>query len=126
MYLDVCLSIWSFLGQAVPGGAATATAAAAPDAAAASAPAVMKLNAVQYILMFLYLMVCLCLTGIVMSQEQKQGGLQGMLGGGSSAVEHNKYQGKKSFEENLKTAGNYFAIAFIVLSILVSYVLQQH
>ncbi len=124
MYLDVCLSIWSFLGQAVPGGAAAATAAAAPDAAA-SAPAVMKLNFVQYILMFLYLMVCLCLTGIVMSQEQKQGGLQGMLGGGSSAVDH-KYQGKKSFEENLKTAGNYFAIAFVVLSILVSYVLQQH
>lgn len=125
MYLDVCLSIWSFLGQAVPGGAAAATAAAAPDAAAASAPAVMKLNFVQYILMFLYLMVCLCLTGIVMSQEQKQGGLQGMLGGGSSAVDH-KYQGKKSFEENLKTAGNYFAVAFVVLSILVSYVLQQH
>ncbi|GEM_PF-3196896 len=124
MYLDVCLSIWSFLGQAVPGGAAAATAAAAPDAAA-SAPAVMKLNVVQYILMFCYLMVCLCLTGIVMSQEQKQGGLQGMLGGGSSAVDH-KYQGKKSFEENLKTAGNYFAIAFVVLSILVSYVLQQH
>ena len=124
MYLDVCLSIWSFLGQAVPGGAAAATAAAAPDAAA-SAPVVMKLNVVQYILMFLYLMVCLCLTGIVMSQEQKQGGLQGMLGGGSSAVEH-KYQGKKSFEENLKTAGNYFAVAFVVLSILVSYVLQQH
>ena len=85
----------------------------------------MKLNAVQYILMFLYLMVCLCLTGIVMNQEQKQGGLQGMLGGGSSAVDH-KYQGKKSFEENLKTAGNYFAVAFVVLSILVSYVLQQH
>lgn len=124
MYLDVCLSIWSFLGQAVPGGVAAATAAAAPDAAA-SAPAVMKLNVVQYILMFFYLMVCLCLTGIVMSQEQKQGGLQGMLGGGSSAVDH-KYQGKKSFEENLKTAGNYFAVAFVVLSILVSYVLQQH
>lgn len=123
MYLDVCLSIWSFLGQAVPGGVAAATAAAAPDAA--SAPVVMKLNVVQYILMFLYLMVCLCLTGIVMSQEQKQGGLQGMLGGGSSAVDH-KYQGKKSFEENLKTAGNYFAVAFVVLSILVSYVLQQH
>ncbi len=124
MYLDVCLSIWSFLGQAVPGGVAAATAAAAPDAAA-SAPVVMKLNVVQYILMFFYLMVCLCLTGIVMSQEQKQGGLQGMLGGGSSAVDH-KYQGKKSFEENLKTAGNYFAVAFVVLSILVSYVLQQH
>ena len=124
MYLDVCLSIWSFLGQAVPGGVAAATAAAAPDAAA-SAPAVMKLNVVQYILMFFYFMVCLCLTGIVMSQEQKQGGLQGMLGGGSSAVDH-KYQGKKSFEENLKTAGNYFAVAFVVLSILVSYVLQQH
>ena len=124
MYLDVCLSIWSFLGQAVPGGVAAATAAAAPNAAA-SAPVVMKLNVVQYILMFLYLMVCLCLTGIVMSQEQKQGGLQGMLGGGSSAVDH-KYQGKKSFEENLKTAGNYFAVAFVVLSILVSYVLQQH
>ncbi len=75
--------------------------------------------------MFLYLMVCLCLTGIVMSQEQKQGGLQGMLGGGSSAVDH-KYQGKKSFEENLKTAGNYFAVAFVVLSILVktSYVVR--
>ncbi|MGM9992297.1 MAG: preprotein translocase subunit SecG [Candidatus Bruticola sp.] len=120
MYLDVCLSIWSFLGQAAAGGAA----ASAPNAAAVTAPAVMKLSAIQYILMFLYLLVCICLTGVVMQREQKQGGLQGMLGGGT-AVEHNKYQGKKSFEEQLKTVSNYLAVAFIVLSILVSYALQH-
>lgn len=119
MLLDFCLRVWSFFGQAaVPSTDITAPAAAAE-------PVVMKFNWVRYILMVLYLLVCVGLTTVVMNTEQKSGGLQGMLGGGGDSVAEHKYQGKKSFEENLKTAGNYLAIAFIGLSILVSYVMQS-
>ena len=83
-----------------------------------------QLDPVRWILMSLYLMVCIGLIAVVMQTEQKQGGLQGMLGGGSSPLDH-KYQGKKSYEENLKTVSNYLAIAFIGLSIIISYVMQQ-
>ena len=120
MFLDLCLSIWSFLGQ-TPLPAATA-AATAPEAPAA--PAVFQLGIGQHILMAVYLMVCLSLIAVVMQQEQKSGGLQGMLGAGAAPMEH-KYQGKKSFEENLRIISNYLAVAFIGLSIAVSYVMQM-
>lgn len=120
MFLDVCLRIWSFLGQTPVPGAAEAVEAASQTAAAPTEP---KFNWVRYLLMVVYYMVCGLLIFVVMQQEQKSGGLQGMLGGGSTASDH-KYQGKKSAEENLRIISNWLAVAFIVLSIAVSYVMK--
>ncbi|MBQ7529895.1 preprotein translocase subunit SecG [bacterium] len=120
MYLDLCLCIWSFLGQApVPQVATEATSTAATAAQTSGG----GFNWTRYIFMVVYLMVCFGLTAVVMQQEQKSGGLQGMLGGGGEAPDH-KYQGKKSFEENLKIIGNYLAVLFVILSVAMSYVMK--
>ena len=128
MFLDVCLRLWSFLAQ-VPGAEAPiqagATQAPVPTPAAVAQPPVpaapVGLGLVQYLLMALYLLVCVGLIAAVSSQTSKNEGLGGMLGGGNT---QSVFQGKKSLEESLSTVTNYLAVSFIVLSMVVSLVMR--
>lgn len=119
MLLDICLRVWSFLGQAPAAPAADAANAAAQTEAASGS----GFSFTRYFMMMGYYMICGLLIFVVMQQEQKSGGLQGMLGGGSSASDH-KYQGKKSTEENLRIISNWLAVGFVVMSIAISYVMK--
>lgn len=112
MLLDVCLRVWTLLAQSP-----AAPAVEAAKTAAETAP--QGFNWVRYILMVVYLMVCVGLIVVVLNTNQSAGGLSGMLGSGGE--NHQSYQGKKSFEENLKTLGHYLAVGFIVLSMAISY-----
>ena len=119
---ELCLRVWSFLGQ-TPAGETATTVATQAAAAEANAPAAesMGLKVVRYILMVIYLLVCIGLIAIVLNKNTKSDGLSGMLGAGAN---QNSYHGKKSFEENMNTAANYLAVSFIVLSMVISLVMR--
>lgn len=123
MYLDVCLLLWSFLGQAQPTAAATAPVVGATKAAAAGMTSFTGMGVLRYVLMVLYLMVCVGLIVVVLNKNTKNDGLAGMLGGGGGASQ-STYRGKKSFEENLTMVSNYLAVSFIVLSLVISLVMH--
>ena len=124
MYFDLCLRVWSFLAQAPAGGAAapvvnvTNSAAAAP----ASEGGITWLSVVRYILMVIYLLVCIGLIVIILNKNTKSDGLTGLAGAGSA--NQNSYHGKKSYEENMSMASNYLAVSFVVLSMVISLVMR--
>ena len=109
MYLSFCLPMWAMLAQ-TPGVGAPATTPPHPGH-----------GVLGYVLMVIYLLVCLGLTAAVLSQTSKNEGLGGTLGGGGS---QSVFQGKKSVEEKLGTITNVLAVSFIVLSMVVSLVLR--
>jgi len=125
MYLDLCLSLWSILAQApLPEATGAATPAGAASVAPPPPPATVGgegLGVVRYILMAVYLVVCLGLIFAVIRQSGKNEGLGGMLGGGGS---QNVFRGKKSMEEQLNTVTNYLAVTFMVLSMVISLVMR--
>ncbi len=109
MYLDFCLPLWSMLAQS-------------PIVGAPAAAAVRHGNGViGYLLMVVYLLVCLGLIVAVLSQTSKNEGLGGTLGGGGT---QSVFHGKKSVEEKLGTITNVLAVSFIVLSMVVSLALR--
>jgi preprotein translocase subunit SecG len=76
---------------------------------------------IGYLLMVVYLLVCLGLIVAVLSQTSKNEGLGGTLGGGGT---QSVFHGKKSVEEKLGTITNVLAVSFIVLSMVVSLALR--
>lgn len=122
MYLDICLRLWSVLAQS-PAAEAIPGAAASPSVVTTTAPATTAsgLSWLQYIVMAVYLMICVGLIASVLSQTSKNEGLGGMLGGGST---QSVFRGKKSFEESLSTITNYLAVSFILLSMMISLVMR--
>lgn len=118
MLFDACVRLWSTLAQAA-GGAPVSL----PQAEPSSSPSTGGgLTPLQYVVMALYLLVCLGLIAAVLSQSSKEEGLSGMLGGGST---QSVFRGKKSFEEKLQTATNVLAVSFIVLSMLISWLFRS-
>lgn len=78
------------------------------------------MEAVIWIVCFIYGVVCFTLTGAVMLQTSKAEGLAGILGGGMQ----NDFKGKEaknSREETFKMWTNYLCIAFVILSIILSF-----
>lgn len=119
MYLDICLRLWSFLAQSPMAEATGAAPTVVPTAAEPTTAS--TLTWLQYILMAVYLMVCVGLIASVLSQTSKNEGIGGMLGGGNT---QSVFRGKKSFEEKLSTITNYLAVSFIVLSMMISLVMR--
>ena len=120
MFLDLCLRLWSVLAQS-PAAEAVPTPAGAPSVVPPPPPAAsMGLGIVQYLLMTVYLLVCVGLIAAVLSQTSKNEGLSGMLGGNPQSV----FRGKKSMEERLSAVTNYLAVSFLVLSMVISLVMR--
>lgn len=71
----------------------------------------------QYILLFVYFVICAALVFLVLVQTSKSEGLSGTLGGSTQSI----FKGKKSFEEQIDKITKYTAIAFIVLSIFIGW-----
>lgn len=74
------------------------------------------ISGIQYVLVVIYFVVCVGLIAAVLSQTTKSEGLTGSMMGGSQSA----FRGKKSFDDKLSTLTNSLAIAFLVLSMLVS------
>lgn len=121
MYTDVCLQVWSFLGQAAGNAAANAVTANVTNAAPAEG-GFSWMGVLRYILMVIYLLVCVGLVVIILNKNTKSDGLVGLTGAGSA--NQNSYHGKKSYEENMSMAANYLAVSFIVLSMVISLVMR--
>ncbi|MEW6277282.1 MAG: preprotein translocase subunit SecG [Candidatus Eremiobacterota bacterium] len=75
----------------------------------------------KILLIAVQILVCLGLVGCVLSQTTKSEGLGGSIMGPSQSV----FKGKKSSDEKLSTVTRFLAIAFIVLSVAVSYVFHR-
>lgn len=74
---------------------------------------------IMWLFCFIYGLVCILLTGLVVMQTSKAEGLAGILGSGMQ----NDFKGKEtknSREETYKTWTNWLCVAFVVLSILLS------
>lgn len=80
-------------------------------------PAVSSPNIWQYILLFVYFLVCVTLVTLVLTQTSKSEGLTGTLGGTTQSV----FAGKRSFEEKINKFTTGIAVAFILLSILIAF-----
>lgn len=125
MFFDLCLRVWSFLGQTPAGDVAspvvntTVTNSAAPASFFGN---MTWFGFLRWILMAAYLMVCGSLIYIIMMKHTKSDGLTGLAGAGSA--NQNSYHGKRSAEENMSMAANYLAGSFIVLSIVISLVMH--
>ncbi|HXE73830.1 MAG TPA: preprotein translocase subunit SecG [Candidatus Nitrosotenuis sp.] len=116
------LRIGSFLAQSPSPAALPASPAASPAVQPPPLPGTFGgLGIGQYLLMFLYLLVCAGLIFAVMSQTTKAEGLTGLMGGATQSV----FRGKRSFEEKLSTLTNWLAGAFIVLSIVISFAFRH-
>lgn len=77
------------------------------------------MNILMWIFCFVYGLVCIMLTGLVVMQTSKAEGLAGILGGGMQ----NDFKGKEtknSREETFKTWTNWLCVAFVFLSICLS------
>lgn len=123
MFLDICLSVWSLLAQALPAGGAEQATQAVQTAATTAPQAGQGLGFFRGLLMGVYLLVCCGLVIVVLGQNSKNDGLAGMLGGGGT-TQQSSYHGKKSTEEIQKMVGNYLAVSFIVLSLVVSLIMH--
>ncbi len=78
------------------------------------------MTTMQYFFGFIYIAVCLSLIGAILMKTSKNEGFSGsMMGGGMSDT---NFRGAKSTEDSIDTVINYIAIAFIVLSLALSYV----
>ncbi len=75
-----------------------------------------SMGLMQYVLVIIYFLVCAGLIAAVLSQTTKSEGLTGSMMGPSQPV----FRGKKSWEDKLSTITNILAVAFLVLSMLVS------
>ncbi|MBQ7567601.1 preprotein translocase subunit SecG [bacterium] len=122
MYFDLCLRAWSLLGQTPAAPAVNTTVTNSAATAPAAAGGITWLAVVRYILMVLYLLVCIGLIVIVLNKNTKSDGLTGLTGAGGA--NQSSYHGKKSYEENLSMASNYLAVSFIVLSMVISLVMH--
>lgn len=125
MFFDLCLRVWSFLGQTPAGDVASPvvnTTVTNSAATTAASEGITGMAVLRYILMVIYLLVCVGLILIVLVKNTKSDGLTGLTGAGSA--NQNSYHGKKSAEENMNTWSNYFAISFILLSMLISLVMK--
>jgi len=87
-----------------------------PDIINQAAQASHHLSVFQVSLLIIYFLVCAAMIALVLIQTSKSEGLTGTLGGTTKSV----FQGKRSFDDKLTLITTYVAIAFIVLSILVS------
>lgn len=66
--------------------------------------------------LFVYFLVCVGLVTSVLLQTTKSEGLSGIIGGSAQSV----FKGKKGFEETLQEMTNYLAVAFVLLSLVMS------
>lgn len=71
---------------------------------------------IHTILLVVYFVICLGLVMAVLLQTSKSEGLSGIIGGSTQSV----FKGKKGLEERLSEFTNYLAIAYVVMSLLVS------
>ncbi len=120
MFNELCLRVWSFLGQTPDVDVAVQNANQAATTEAASG-GFTWISVVRYILMVVYLLVCIGLIVIVLNKNTKSDGLGAMMGAGAN---QSSYHGKKSYEEQLSSAANYLAVSFIVLSMVISLVMR--
>ncbi|MBI3925974.1 MAG: preprotein translocase subunit SecG [Armatimonadetes bacterium] len=72
---------------------------------------------IQYVVVVVYLLVCVGLILAVLSQSTKNEG----LGGSMMAAPQTAFRGKKSFEDKLSTLTSTLAATFLVMSMLVSF-----
>ena len=76
------------------------------------------INIIHGILLILYIMDCIALTGVVLMQEGKQAGLTGAISGAAES-----YWGKnkgRSMEGGLVLATRIMAVLFVVFSLLLN------
>ena len=106
--------------------AATKAAAPVVNAATQAAPAVNAAahaagnlggNIFHYLLLGVYLLICIGLIIAVLVQTTKSEGLSGVIGGATQSI----FRGTKSIEQKLNQFTTYLAVAFIVLSIAISF-----
>lgn len=85
--------------------------------AATQAGSAMSGAIMHYLLLSVYLLVCIGLIIAVLVQTTKSEGLSGIIGGATQSI----FRGKKSIEEKLNQFTTYLAVAFIALSIAISF-----
>ena len=72
----------------------------------------------RIVLMGIFLLVCLCLTGVVFMQESKQNGLSGAISGAADT-----YWGKnkgRSMEGKLVTITKVLSVLFVLIAIILN------
>lgn len=79
------------------------------------------MNVLSWILLGVYLIVCVALIGIVLLQKGKEMGLGSITGAADTFYGKNK---ARSMEGKLEKATKYLAIVFIVLSAVLVMVIQ--
>lgn len=70
----------------------------------------------QYILLFIYFIICAGLIISILAQTTKSEGLSGTLGGSAQTI----FKGKRGLDEKLSIITNYLAVGFLVLSMILS------
>ena len=75
-------------------------------------------DTIRVVLMAIFILVCICLTVVVLMQESKQNGLSGAISGAADT-----YWGKnkgRSIEGKLELGTKILCAAFIILSLLLN------
>ena len=74
-------------------------------------------DTIRVVLMAIFILVCICLTVVVLMQESKQNGLSGAISGAADT-----YWGKKgrSMEGKLVTFTKILAVLFVIIAIILN------
>ena len=116
MFENVISSAFGFMAQAASGGVTPEALPAAAQSQASNPVASVLFG----ITCFIYGVVCILLIGLVMFQTSKAEGLAGIMGGSAQ----NMFKGKETKdtrEEVFKKWTNWLSIAFVLLSVGLSY-----
>ena len=81
------------------------------------------MDTISLIVKIVYIVICVALVAIVLSQEGKQSGLSGAIGGGSSDTFFGKNK-SKTLDSMLSRTTTVLAIVFLVLTVAMGFFLS--